>query len=412
MPEIPTATPAPPYFWRPAAAGLFLTVTSLGLFPIYGVFVNVIAEEFGSSKTSLGVGLAITLLIMSLLGPIVGPLLDRYSIKKIMLTGIIVTALALLGVAYAPTLPAMALMLIAAGVGLALYGQMPINVMLINYYAAHRARVLSIAAAGASIGSILLPPFVAWLISNFGWRGALASIALLCAVIALLSVIIGLQHYKKLDVDSPDTELQTPVDVPQTSMLTQKAFWIIALCFALSYSAVAVYSFALVPHLQNLGFSIEQAALGLSVGGGCGLIGKIIFAMMADRLKHKIVLVTVCILIIQLLAWLVLIHTDKLYMVYFSAAGLGFCGGILLPLYPLYNSLYFDRAIVGKVTGSQGLVFMPFLFAGAPMAGFSFDKTGSYEAIFWGCACAIVVAVALISMLGKPKIDNSHLVAA
>jgi predicted MFS family arabinose efflux permease len=392
-------------FWSPTFSGFLLYATSIGLFGIYGVFVNIVAAEFNASVAALGFGMALTSLVIGGTGPIIGPLLDRYPIKKIMLIGVIVTLGSFVALANGTSLLALALALCFVTLGIALYGQMPTNVMLVNNYSAHRGRALSVAASGTSFGGIVLPPLAALLISSFGWRQGLVVLATVCSVIALYAILIGLKHYKKLE---PETILSAKADNDtenndqKPTPFRSKAFWLIGICFGLSYGAGTVYSFALVPHAQNLGYDIKAAALILSVGGSFGFIGKIAYAIYAERLKEKLILTTLCLLTVQLLVWLIIIHTDNLFLLYLSAAGLGLCAGAFLPLYPVFISTYFEESIMGKVSGNQALIFIPFLFMSAPLAGVSFDQTGSYIPMFWAVTGVTLVTMSLFVILGQP----------
>lgn len=397
-------------YWSPTFSGFLLYTTSIGLFGIYGVFVNIVAAEFNSSVAALGIGMALTSLVIGGTGPIIGPLLDRYPIKKIMLIGVTLTLVSFVVLASGSSLIALALALCFVTLGIALYGQMPTNVMLVNNYSSHRGRALAVAASGTSFGGIVLPPLAAILISSFGWRQGLVVLAAVCSVIAFYAILIGLKNYKKLESETPITskavnETENNVQIP--SPFRSKAFWLIGICFGLSYGAGTIYSFALVPHAQNLGYDIKAAALILSVGGAFGFIGKIAYAIYADRLKGKLVITTLCLLTIQLLVWLIIIHTDNLFMLYLSAAGLGLCAGAFLPLYPVFISTYFEESIMGKVSGNQALIFIPFLFMSAPLAGVSFDQTGSYVPMFWAVTGVTLVTMSLFAILGQPT-KRSH----
>jgi len=392
-------------YWSPAGAGFLLNTTSIGLFGVYGLFVNVVADEFNSSAAALGIGMALIALVMGLAGPIIGPLLDRYSIKKIMVSGVLVMLLSFLALSRGSSLALMGLMLCCVGVGIALYGQLPANVMLVNNYIADRGRALSIAAAGASFGGVFLPPLAALLMSVFGWRNGLVGLAFICGTGALVSILFGLRHYKKLEpviapAESPTKDSEQPV---KTSLLRSKAFWLTGICFGLSYAAGAIYSFALIPPAQNLGYDIQQAALILSVGGAFGFVGKISYAIYADKLRDKLIPTTFVLLSVQLLIWLTVIHTDNIYLLYLSAAGVGLCSGTFLPLYPVFISTYFDESVMGKVSGNQGLIFLPFMLLAAPMAGVAYDTTGSYVPIFWAVFGVTLVMMTLFIILGKPQ---------
>ena len=392
-------------FWSPTGAGFLLNTTSIGLFGVYGVFVNIIANEFNSSVAALGVGMALIAMVMGLTGPIIGPLLDRYSIKNIMVIGVVVMLASFALLVSGNNLLVLGTMLCFIGLGISLYGQMPVNVMLVNNYITYRGRALSIAAAGASFSGVILPPLAAILVSAYGWRLGLMILALTCGAVALCAIMLGLRHYKKVNPISTVTkQIRDQKEKEENiSLLNSKAFWLIGICFGFSYAAGSIYSFALVPHAQNLGYNIKTAALILSVGGAFGFIGKIAFAVYADKLKEKLVFTTLCLLTVQLMVWVIIINTENIYMLYLAAAGVGLCSGTFLPLYPVFVSSYFDESIMGKVSGNQGPIFIPFTLMAAPLAGITFDVTGSYKPIFWGVLGITVIMMMLFTLLGKPQ---------
>ena len=67
----------------------------------------------------------------------------------------------------------------------------------------------------------------------------------------------------------------------------------------------------------------------------------------------------------------------------------------------------FDEADMGKVSGNQGPVFIPFMLLAAPLAGVAFDTTGSYIPIFWGALGVTVVMMLLFTLLGNPQKPNN-----
>ena len=62
---------------------------------------------------------------------------------------------------------------------------------------------------------------------------------------------------------------------------------------------------------------------------------------------------------------------------------------------------------MGKVSGNQALIFIPFLFMSAPLAGVSFDQTGSYVPMFWAVTGVTLVTMSLFAILGQPT-KRSH----
>jgi MFS family permease len=398
------------HYWSPAGTAFLLNATSLGLFSIYGLFVKPISVELETSAASLGIGMALIALVIGLTGPIIGPMLDRFSIKRMLYAGIVVMGLSLAALTQAQSLLVMAGLLICFGAGISLYGQMPTNVLIINAYTKHRARSLALAAAGISCGSIVLPPLTAALISNIGWRQGLGILTMGIVIVAALAVTVGLSRYKKNQTPEATTEpsieleieIEKNTEIFDINLFKSKAFWYIALGFGASFSVGSIYSFSIASHMLSIGITLEQAAWMFTIGGSCGLTGKFIFAAVADRLRNHIAAVANGLLILQIIVWLIVIYSESLNVLYIAAAGIGISAGVFTPLYPYFNSVYFDKRIMGKVNGAQSPIFIPFTLLAAPLAGFTFDSTGSYLPAFWAIIIMSVISLFLFSTLGKP----------
>ena len=84
---------------------------------------------------------------------------------------------------------------------------------------------------------------------------------------------------------------------------------------------------------------------------------------------------------------------------------MGFSTGAFLPMHPYLNSRHFDVAVIGSVTGAQMPLFLPFALVGAPLAGYVYDRTGSYDTVLIALAAALVVAALLLCWLPRAKPD-------
>jgi cyanate permease len=94
---------------------------------------------------------------------------------------------------------------------------------------------------------------------------------------------------------------------------------------------------------------------------------------------------------------LVLLHLSvDTWQVVVALVLLGAANGAFIPMHSYLNSRYFDNAIISQVTGAQMPLFLPFGLTGAPLAGYVFDQTGSYDLVILALAAVLVVATLLI----------------
>jgi cyanate permease len=81
---------------------------------------------------------------------------------------------------------------------------------------------------------------------------------------------------------------------------------------------------------------------------------------------------------------------------------IGFGAGAIMPLHPYLNSRYFDAAVSSHVNGAQMPLFLPFALVGAPLAGYVYDRTGSYDPVLLALAATLAVAALLAVRLPTP----------
>ena len=145
-----------------------------GLISIYGFFVEPLSQEFGVGVATLNIGPVALLLVPAFVAPMVGKLVDRTPIRRIILIGATLAMLSLLAVSQAPSLLAAALGFLCFALGLTLYGPVVINGLMVKTYPGKEARALAVAAMGISLATVIMPPVVGALLAHLEWRWALA----------------------------------------------------------------------------------------------------------------------------------------------------------------------------------------------------------------------------------------------
>ena len=246
--------------WLPAAAGMVFLGLGPGLIGIYGFFVEPLSREFGVGAAVINIGSVALLLVGSLAAPFAGKLIDRLPIRRLLLIGVTLSMCALLAVSRAPSLPLALLAFLLFAAGLALYGPVAVNGLMVKLYPGREARALAVAAIGISVASAFLPPLIGLLLANYDWRAALAIVAaaslLLLWVVALTTLPAGLVGKV---VESGSTG--------GGGFYRQPAFWLIGIAMALGLNVAVVLTVSYPLHFSVRGFSVAEAGWFLSIAG-------------------------------------------------------------------------------------------------------------------------------------------------
>lgn len=402
--------------WTIAAICLLAQFFGNGMVAIYGVFLLPIAAEFDAGMSAMSLGMVIYILVTCLMSPIIGSLIKPGRIKPIMLRGTAMMAASMLVLATANSLPILAAAMVLLSVSFSLYGAIPCNVIITQWYDQRRGRALAIMAMGISIAGFTLPPIGAWLLETVGWRTALMALGLCGAIILFSCIYFWLEEKNE---ETSQENINQPLEktradcsqymVPTHQLLRQRNFWLVGLAFGIINTTLILSGIYLIPYLQSLGLSAIKSASIVAVGGITGLAGKILIGWLADSLRNRAIVLLVALEASLVFCWYMLLATPNYSLVVFLAlAVLGMAQGGTIPLQPYINSRLFGAAQVGRVTGLHALFLLPFVLPAVPILGHYIDASKSYTTLFF--ACGVLIVLALLLSIGTRR--QTHPVAA
>ena len=374
--------------WLPALCGMACLGCGVGLIGIYGFFVEPLAQTFGVGVAAINTGPVALLLVPAFVAPLVGRLVDRVSIRRLMLAGVTCAMLSLCVSSIAPSLWVAALGFLGFAVGLTLYGPVVVNGLLVKTYPGREARALAVAAMGISVASMLLPPLVGVLLAWLQWRLALALLALGLMVCLWLLVLAGIPAHTGAAQGNTQGALET-------GLYRRPAFWLIGLCVALGLNVSLVLGICYPPHFVNQGYSVAEAGWLMSAAGLAGMTGKGIVAWLGDAGRHYARWIAAGLLLLQVAGIYLLLAADGVSQLLPAMCLIGFGAGGFIPMHPYLNSRYFDAANIGQVNGAQMPLFLPFGLVGAPLAGYAYDQLGNYQLVFQCLGVALLLSAAL-----------------
>lgn len=365
---------------------------------IYGFFVQPLSQEFGVGVAVINAGPVALLLVPAFLGALIGKWADRLPVRNILLAGASLGMFSLLAIGHAPTLLMAALGFLGFSLGMSLYGPVVVNGMLVKLYPGREARALALAAIGISVAAVVLPPLVGSLLAYFEWRLTLQLLAGGLLVVLWVVILAGAPR----GVVGTATCTEAPV---AGAFYRTQAFWLIGLCMALGLNVMIVLSVAYPPFFTGRGFSVADAGWFLSMAGLSGLAGKSCLAWWGDAVRHFARWLVAGLLLMQIVGLGLLFIATDVPGVLLALALQGFASGAFIPMHPYLNSRYFDAAINSQVTGAQMPLFLPLGLTGAPLAGYVYDRTGSYDMVLLALAVALAVAALLVARLPAAQVQ-------
>jgi MFS family permease len=410
----------PFYGWRLVAVLWLVMAINLAL-PLYGLsFLNVhMADEFGLSRTWLALVYSSFMVMTGLPGPLVARLIDRIGIRGTMVAGnllLVACAVAMATVVQSP----LALLLVAGiGIGLAdaIGGPIPAQAAATFWFVRRRALALAIILSGSTVGGIVGAPLLEHVVAAAGgeWRAGWWLIA------AMGLVAVAVSHW--LVVDRPDRIGQHPdgtladVAVGQGGrdrsrvyvtrdewefgeVLRSSRFWLLMACAAGFSAAYVIFLAQGVLQMRDLGYSTRTAAWVMSAAVTVGLVAHMGTGVLGDRIEPR--LLWAAALFVQAAGIVLLAFAVTPALLYASVACLGIGGSSCMVCMVTLLGNWFGARAYAAVFGLASAV-QSTLGAAAPiLAGWWFDRTGSFVPVFLGTGAACALGGSVILILRPP----------
>ena len=395
----------------------------------FGVFFKPMMAEFGWTRTMTAGAASLRSTQGGIAGPVVGWAVDKWGSRRVIILGGVISGLGFALMALVNSLLMFYLiygLLLSIGMSFMLY--LPAFTVIAKWFTRGLSRALAVLAVGAGLGGLIFAPLSAILINVAGWRIAFLLIGILVWVVVIPLALLIKENPEELglrrdgdslpeeprwknDLDNPPSPTLPIVDSSLDYTLRQawasSAFWLLAgafFCQSLAHSVVFVHG---VPHLTDMGLSVEKAAFGIGLLTLVSVVGRLMFGYLGDFFDKRFLLTISYVLMGTGIFVLLNAKTMPMVYLFILVFGVGFGGNV--PLMPAIQAEYFGRTAMGKIQGSMTPLIM---FAGASgpiMAGYFFDKLGSYFVAFLIISLAPFAAAAMVLFI--PPLEKHRLEA-
>ena len=165
-----------------------------------------------------------------------------------------------------------------------------------------------------------------------------------------------------------------------SAVVRDQNFWVIAVSFALLFCCMSATLTHMVPRVTDLGYTLSQASLMMSLCAGLGVLGKLSFGWLGDRLGIRTNLWVI--VVVQFTGQLLMYISPGLIVFGMGAALFGYGVGGVVPMQATAVGKTFGRERFGAVLGLIRPAQFPIQILGVPFAGWVYDTYGSYDLSF------------------------------
>jgi MFS family permease len=378
---------------------------ALGLtFASVGLLIEPLSEELQGSRSLLSLSIAFLILAGGVTGPLVGMLVDRWSLRGTMLIGCLLGAAGFYGAAQATSTFAYLLSFgLVLGLGYALMGILPANKLVALWFPHQLGRASGI--ANLLVLSAIGPPLFAYVIATSGWRDLLEGFALVYLGLFLLVWLVRVPTAAGAATQPAGQPKTAPPPAQKLPPPYKKGvFWVLCGGMGLLYTNGIVATTHMVAYAIGEGIPGTQASMLLSILGVCSALGAVCYGWLCDRYGAFAALMLNA--TIQTSLWVLVLNAPGFTPLAVAMGGFGLCGGGALPIVNSVLSRAYPARQFGSAFGLVGLVTLPFSFGAAPVSGLLYDLSGHYRGAFMLEAALGIVAL-LVLWLGRAHLRKA-----
>jgi len=380
-----------------AAAFVGMTVSAPAIFSVNPLLLKPMSEEFAWGRATLSSAYLVAAPVMALLFLFIGPLLDRFGVRRVLLPGCLLfgAATALLS-QLDGSIPQLLMLKVVVTAASTVPTGVAFGKVISRHFTERRGTMLGLCLGGGGGGGMMITPFLAaHLLEIGGWRLTYIGVGMLAAAIGVIAALVLPD-----DVPVAPGSGEKPQDLPgidgavawrTPTFLVMMASTLLA-CMVLNGTLAHMAAI-----ITDGGLSVTQAAGAMSIYALAMVVGQFGIGLVLDRWSSPRLAVPI---FLTVLAGVALLHFSTAHgLLVLGAALVGAGAGSEYGLLPYMVSRYFGLRSFGRLYGliysasAVGTGIGPFAM------GLVFDLTGNYGRALFAFEAAILVIIALMLRL-------------
>jgi MFS family permease len=397
-----------------SAFGLLLGPVPIAVFS-FGVFLKPLAQEFHAGRAAVSLAFTLHNTIGAFSVALAGQLVDRSGARKVILTAMVLSALALFSCYLCST---RIWQLYAFFFLLGLFGPAagPVSFakVISLWFDRRRGLALGLMFLGMGLGTIIIPWVAQRLIAGFGWRFAYAAIgaAMLLITVPMIGFLVRDEPEQTELLPDDATRVSAPARLESGQSLREAwrtwTFWILLGAFVLVSASTHACFTHMAAIFTDRGSSSATAASAISLFGVGVLVGRGGSGYLLDRVFAPRLSALIFSCAAAGIALLGISNSEGTALL--AALAIGFGWGTEGDVKAYLIGRYFGLRCFGQI---YGFTFAGFVLGGglgAYLMGAAFDAKHSYTLPLFVACFALVTSAALLALLGPYRYQAGSVV--
>lgn len=394
--------------WREGWPLVMASVGGMSLSPLVTYHLSFLIipleKEFGWDRTFITSGLTVHAIVAVLFSAAIGAVIDRFGPRRIAIPGVLLFCVFFGGLS---TVGGEAVHWWLLWLGIAVSSLLIKPTVWAKAIASRfdrsRGFALALMLSGSGLTGVIAPLLTGYLISTYGWRGAYIGLAAIYFCVIMPLVLAFFYGATDLPQKRPDPSVAPVQSKALPGAGVKEAFasltyWKLAFAVLLATLTVTGGLVHFVPVITQAGIDQKYAVALTSAIGLAAVAGRMLTGFLLDRMNAKIIGGIAFALPTLAFSGLAL-FAGKAEIVLVIAILLGLAAGAEFEIATYLTSRFFGMrnfgTLFGFIAGFAGLA----TGLGPPLAGFTYDRLGSYDLALWIAvgfgACASLLILSL-----------------
>ena len=345
---------------------------------------------------------ALALLLMALVSPFAGNLIDRFGPRTVCAGGLFFVGAGIVATATAThDWQLMAFYGGLIGIGSGAIAMPMVSAAVAQFFLSGRGLASGIGFSGATGGQLVALPVLGLMVTALGWRGTYTALGALVLAIAAITWL-ALRRPPR-DSGEQDSQALAPTGERLRYVLSSGTFWLLAIGFLIcGFSTAGVIEVHLLPYAEFCGFAPIEGATAYGVHGGFNMIGVVLAGLLSDKLHRPRLLASIYLVRVVLFVLLTQIAGSLPLLFVFAAL----YGLLNFAAMPVIAHIIASRLGVGVIGLAMGLMFGGHWLGaaiGAYLGGAFYSLWARYDELWVVAALAVALAGCLALLVPEDR---------
>ena len=390
--------------WLVVLVGFVTLSVSFSARAVLGLAMPEIEKELGWTRTLVSDGGAWALVVMAMMAPVAGNLVDRFGARLLLGAGLAAVGGGMFITAgmHAPWQLYLAYSGLAA-VGFGMAASHVVSTIVSHRFEAHRGLAVGIATSGSTAGQLLVVPLVADLMETTSWRASYVGLAIACLILVPVVLVLlrgprGGGGQGRRASESLAVRLRAILG----SWVFHALFWSFFIC---GFTTSGVIETHLLPYAALCGFPPLASATAYGLLSAVNLGGMILSGWLTDRMNRPLLLgiIYVC----RGLTFVLLAYVGQdLNLLLIFAVVFGLFDYSTVPPTASLVASHLGLRVMGLTMGLLSAGHSMGGAVGVFLAGRLFDLLGRYDWIWFASLGLAIVAGLLVLSIRENRDSN------